>query len=339
LAGEAENESGGRATGTRQAREGSAPSLAPAPALPDPREAEPPIDEGETEKERLTTVTIRTCPNPVFVIGSPRSGTSVLPWSLAHHSDFWTSHETEFIHGLFGEGQPEHVYKTLCSKEPGFITHHGVYRKEFFGALGLGINALISSRSEGRRWIDQSPGYTTMAWLLADMFPGSYFIHVLRDGRAVVNSMLHFADVDGQANAENLPEWATDFDAAVETWRHYVGEALEFCSSKPDRSLTVKNEDLVERPEEEFEKILTFLGASNNTEPAQFFRTSRINSSFGQEIWGSGKVAEKKGEVIRRGSAAKAWRDWSAEQRATFTEVAGDLLQSLGYPAELEGED
>jgi hypothetical protein len=178
-----------------------------------------------------------------------------------------------------------------------------------------------------------------MAYMLADMFPGSSFIHVLRDGRAAVNSMLHFADLmDRQTEKGSLPEWATGFEVAVGTWRTYVEAALAFCSDNPERGLTVKNEDLVERTEEEFERILTFLNVSYNPDPANFFRTSRINSSFGEEIWGSGKAAGKKGEDIRRGTAVNAWRNWSAEKRGTYTQVAGDLSQRLGYPAELEGE-
>ena len=280
----------------------------------------------------LTTVTVRTCPNPVFVIGSPRSGTSVLPWSLAHHWEFWTSGETEFIHAFFDQGNA--VYKALCGKSRTFIPSNGVSQLEFFSSLGLGINALISHYSGGRRWVDQSPGYTTMAWILADMFPGAQFIHVLRDGRSVVNSMLHFGD-----RAADLPErqplqpWATDFDAAVKTWSHYVEFALDFCARNPDRTLTVKNEDLVEYAEDEFKKIFTFLGAPQNSQAAEFFRSSRVNSSFGPLVWGTpGEETGKRSEDIPRATAADAWRDWSPEQRATFTEIAGDLLQHLGYP-------
>ena len=151
----------------------------------------------QTTGDLLTTVTVRTCPNPVFVIGSPRSGTSVLPWSLAHHWDFWTSGETEFIHAFFDQGSA--VYKALCEKKRTFIPTNGVGHEEFFSSLGLGVNALISSRSNGQRWIDQSPGYTTMAWVLADMFPGAQFIHVLRDGRSVVNSMAYAGIGNGQS--------------------------------------------------------------------------------------------------------------------------------------------
>ena len=40
------------------------------------------------------------CPNPVFIIGSPRSGTSILAWALAQHSRLWTSGEVHILHSL-----------------------------------------------------------------------------------------------------------------------------------------------------------------------------------------------------------------------------------------------
>ena len=48
----------------------------------------------------------------------------------------------------------------------------------------MGANALFSSRSGGKRWIDQTPYYVFMTEVLVRMFPG-LFLHVLRDGRNV----------------------------------------------------------------------------------------------------------------------------------------------------------
>ena len=69
-----------------------------------------------------------------------------------------------------------------------------VSREEFLASVGMGINALITSRSGGRRWIDHTPLYTLIVDTLAEVFPGASFIHILRDGREVVHSMLDFAD-------------------------------------------------------------------------------------------------------------------------------------------------
>ena len=38
----------------------------------------------------------------VFIIGCPRSGTSVFSWALAAHPNFWTSAESDYLADLFG---------------------------------------------------------------------------------------------------------------------------------------------------------------------------------------------------------------------------------------------
>lgn len=301
-------------------------------------------DDGDGRPDLLATLAVTICPNPVFVIGSPRSGTSIVPWSLAHHPDFWTSRETYFISMLFGGDRPvgnaDEIYEAMRENQTTFLSHHDVSKREFLSSLGLGINALISRRSEGRRWVDQTPGYTGMAYVLAEMFPGAHFLHILRDGRSVVNSMLHFGDLlDRQQEGVAPPEWAGDFDESLRTWTTYVESALEFCAVYPDRALTVRNEDLLEHPEGEFERIFTFLGASYHQDPANFFRTSRINSSFGPLVWGS--PAEQhvgsRGERIRVGNAADAWHEWNDEQRSSFIDDAGELMRRLGYFTEPAG--
>lgn len=45
------------------------------------------------------------CSSPVFVIGSPRSGTTPWPAGLGEHSRLWTSHESYFVNGLYGQGR------------------------------------------------------------------------------------------------------------------------------------------------------------------------------------------------------------------------------------------
>jgi sulfotransferase family protein len=325
LADEPHNGSGEGLTGTQQGH-------MPARTLAPPRVAANAAIDMESCDDLLDTIEVRICPNPVFVIGSPRSGTSVLPWALAHHWDFCTSQETEFLHGIFGRADA--VYRGAC-REPGtFITEHNVSFAEFFSSLGLGANALISSRSNGKRWIDQTPGYTTMAWVLRAMFPGASFIHMIRDGRAVVNSMVHFGDRhDGPgAGSAELPGWATDFGVAVETWKHYVEFALDFGARNPGLCLNVKNENLVTRTEAGFERIFAFLGAPNNGEPAEFFKSSVVNSSFEPLVWGRGDGAASLPPEAPHPRAELAWRDWSDEQRTTFTDIAGELMKSLGYP-------
>jgi hypothetical protein len=228
------------------------------------------------------------CPDPIFIIGSPRSGTSILAWSLAHHNQLWTSKEAHILYELFGEGYLEEALQRAKFRPDGsWLQEEGVEKGEFLYYLGLGLNALYTSRSRGRRWIEQTPSYTMIADLLIDMFPGALFLHALRDGRRVVNSMINFANryADGlganYARSGLLPQWATaDFREACKTWSMFVESSMEFCVRNPTRCLTVVNEELVVNPHKGFREICSFLCIPYNTQPARFFHSARINSSY-----------------------------------------------------------
>ena len=282
--------------------------------------------------------TLQICPNPVFIIGSPRSGTSVLAWSLAEHSRLWTSKETDFLHELFGRAEAVGAMERAASRPETWLEHHAVSRAEFLFFLGSGINALVTNRSEGRRWIDQTPLYTLMTDTLAEMFPGAYFVHILRDGRNVVHSMIHFAERFGPAlrDSGHLPEWASSMQAAARTWRSFVERADDFCGRHPDRAVTVRHEAICRDPEGQLGRLLEFLGEENEPRPAEFFRTSRINSSFQPLVWGGRGAAGDEARLARDDRLNDPWALWSAADRRTVEGEMGDLLSRLGYPSSAE---
>jgi hypothetical protein len=250
-----------------------------------------------------------TCTGPIFVIGSPRSGTSVLAWALAQHSQFWTSAESDILYHLYGHGQADRAFRLAVERPDGsWIQKQNVGRAEFMSHVGLGINALFTSRSQPKRWVDQSPTYTLMVETLGDMFPDAFFLHILRDGRQVVNSMI---------KSGFGTKWSSDFREACRTWAHFVRLAMGFCESHPTRCLTVVNEELVEDPPKTFRRIFDLVGAPYEGGPAEFVRTNRINSSY----------AERPASVPGSPTAHEdRWKAWTPEQCRTFLDEAGPTL-------------
>jgi hypothetical protein len=264
---------------------------------------------------------------PIFVLGAPRSGTSMLAWALAQHPAFWTSGESLFIYDLFGEGQLAMAFdRTTGRSGESFLTLAEVSKSELCAYIGRGIDALYLSRSGGRRWIDHTPHYALMVNTLADMFPGGKVLHILRDGRRVVHSMLHFLDRlpsetrEATIEAGLAPPWATDFTTACETWATYVAELKRFERASPDRCMTVENERLVEDPHGEFARILGFLEVEGNPAPAEYFSTHRFNSSFQPD-------PDKK---MTTGDLTEPWQEWSDERVRIFEDVRLQLPPSVG---------
>lgn len=273
------------------------------------------------------------CPEPVFIIGSPRSGTSILGWALAQHSEFWTEAESDIFFYMLVDGRLERAFETSMLRPDGsWLGNHGVDLEQFLAYVGLGLNALFTWTSRGRRWVDQTPANTSVVDRLAAMFPGARFIHMLRDGRRVVHSMINFHHAIGDEKAveqwemaARMPTWASDFDNACETWARFTGIAADFAHEHPDRTFTVTNERLTAEPEAAMHDVLAFLGVRQQPGPAELLRTQRINSSFAAS-----------GRSTQSPTLAEPWLDWLPEQRSTFMTHASERMVSCGLVDEAE---
>jgi hypothetical protein len=263
------------------------------------------------------------CADPVFIIGSPGSGTSILAWALVQHSSgFWSLNESHILWTLFADGNVEKAFdRARRAHSDGWLSKEDVELGEFLQCLGLGLNALFTSRSQGKRWIDYTPTYTRIVDIIANMFPGALFVHALRDGREVVNSMTHFLDVPGH-NPRQTPAWP-DFRHACRTWRTYTQAAMDFCARNPGRCLTAVHGQLVANPHDGFRKIHEFLGVPHEDGPVDYFQSSRIDSIF--------QSSEE-----ARTRALDPCAEWSQKERMIFYWEAGPKLLEYGLTTKEE---
>lgn len=273
--------------------------------------------------------TVEISSSPVFIIGSPRSGTTILARSLAEHSAFWTSEESHFLSRLVESA--EDIYSSgIGGHLQSWIWAQGVGRAEFLSYLGTGVNALFTSRSNGGRWVEHTPYYLEIAPTLAEMFPEARFIHMLRDGRRVVHSMLHMLDrprvVVGRARSRGprAGRWGQDFGSACRLWVASVQAARAFVAEHPARARTMVHERLVADPEAGLRELFDFLDVEWEAGAVELFRGRRLNSSFGED-----------GE-LEPAPDPEPWLRWSPEQRALFAAEAGGTLVACGFAGEDE---
>lgn len=267
---------------------------------------------------------VRICPNPVFIFGSPRSGTTVLAWALAQHSHFWTSGESYFLHEQFARklNAKETYARAASLSTEGWLQRENVTETEYLAFLGIGVNALFTNRSRDKRWVDHTPHYALMAGILAEMFPGAKFIHILRDGRKVVNSMQAFQNrVVRKQMASDIkdmfvPSWASDFRNACQTWRDYVEASMDFAARMPEQCLTINLDLLSADSQDGFAKITRFLGEHPEEKVATYYENNRLNSSFGPG-----------------GAPNNPWQAWSLEQRLIFLGEAGATMLKYNLAA------
>jgi len=271
--------------------------------------------------------TFAYCPDPVFVIGAPRSGTTALGKALGRHRRFYAGDETLFLVDLFGGSRAEATYDRWAGRpSSSWLRREQVSRDDFLAALGLGINALFTAGSEGRRWVDHTPGNTLIAATLRGLFPGARFLHILRDGREVVQSMINVSRTlpgdraEQMRQAEFLPDWTREFRAACETWLAHVRAATDFGRVHPGRCLVVRHRELEKNPAATIAAVLDFLGEPFEERPVGFLSRHRFNSSFVPP--GGCRAAD-----YRRPDPRATWTD---EEKALFAELCAADMEALG---------
>ncbi len=279
--------------------------------------------------------TIEICPDPVFIIGAPRSGTTALAKSLAQHSHFWAPNESEIFEDLFkpGSSVDDAYNRGVRYLRPGFITAEAVSKAEFVACIGSGVNALFTQRSRGRRWIDHTVRNTLYAHELGEAFPGARFLNIVRDGRRCVHSTLHYRNRLGKVDANRLlPEgwlapWARDFREACRIWARFVTAATTFATKNPARCLTLNHEDLITSSHDAFERIYAFLDVPAYEVPPAFIKSARINTSF-----------PEKREFETDATREKSWLHWTLGQKFIFIDEALPAMVECGVFTQAEAD-
>src|SRR5712691_2615187 len=176
---------------------------------------------------------------PIFIVGSPRSGTSILTWCLGQHPNIFPVPESNWM-GEFAANIAMCYQIGTARGDRTILSGMDIPRDEFFANFGRSINDLIlahrkdlnrkrkmtrPSSDPKLRWVDGTPEYSLHIYGLRKLFPEALFVHILRDVTSVVRSMLNFHRVTGIQLVANEEEaykyWLRMVSACVKAERAY----------------------------------------------------------------------------------------------------------------------
>ena len=208
-------------------------------------------------------------PRPIFVVGCPRSGTTMLQLMLHAHRRIAVPPETRFLLTAywqrrdFGDlGHPDNrrrLARWIVDRRETRFRDLGLDREQTVarivegpGTLGSALATVFRAYADrfGKpRWGDKRPAYLQNLEVILRLFPDAQIINVVRDGRACVASLRempwHKQDLYGTVAA-----WARAVDDARRAARHLdAGQWHQ-----------VRYEDLVADPATELAAICRFLG-------------------------------------------------------------------------------
>ena len=276
-------------------------SLEPGATHPQYRNGSPSLTADDLFHQRAAL--IEELPAPVFVVGSYRSGTSILTWALGQHPNMWPLPETHWL-PMLGTGavagywigaRPSRSYFRLCDVPiEEYLAYLGCSIDEFmkkttqrrmdrsqFERLHPKKNAAATRPDEafefartlfGRksRWVDGTPENAGHMALLRRLFPAARFICTVRRPTDVIASMIHFDKAGGQA---------TQIREAAEMWRRMTQwTILGARAFGSDAVKFVSYEHVVENPRSRLDQLFDFLGEPRTPQAAVVYE-NRINSS------------------------------------------------------------
>jgi hypothetical protein len=208
--------------------------------------------------------------NPFFIIGSGRSGNTLLRAILFSHRDIAIPPES-YVLGTVVRSFPQISYLnwetvlrmvvSTFANYPEFYTWKTNLEEVFLAGKKLpkknqGLDKIIDlvyrsyieqNKPEARRWGDKTPLNVFHLWWIDRIFPKAQYIHIIRDGRDVVSSYL-------KAGIYKKVE------KTAERWSKSVYFSRNFGNSLVhDRYIEIRYEDLVQNPEKEIKKICVFL--------------------------------------------------------------------------------
>jgi hypothetical protein len=210
---------------------------------------------------------------PIFVVGSPRSGTSILTWCLGQHPNIFPVPESNWM-GEFAINVASSYQIGAARENRTVLSAMDISRTEFFANFGHAINDLIlghreqlerkrdlegtlnrkHSTSEPKaRWVDGTPEYSLHIHGLRKLFPEALFIHIVRDVDSVVRSMLNFHRVAGT-------QLVTSEEQAYKYWLRMVDACLKAEQSYGPRVVyRLQYAALIDNPEAAIRSLLEFV--------------------------------------------------------------------------------
>jgi hypothetical protein len=296
----------------------------------------PDIQEGNSEGR-----TASISQNPyLFVVGTPRSGTTLLKRLLNAHPHIAITRETHWITryfnkriGLSPEGMvtPELIPKLFeYYRFPHLKIRREVLEKLIDQNKQLSYAQFVShifdlyGKIKGKCVVgDKTPSYLRHIPLLHSLWPKCKFVHIIRDGRDVCLSMLNWRL--SHRVADRFSTWKEDpVPTLALWWKWQVGIGLEDGRSLgKDLYYEISYEKLVSNTDDECRKLCLLLGLPYNDTMLQYHK---------------GRTKKESGL-----SANRAWlpptsglRDWKSQMTTDdvkrFEASVGDFLSMLGYP-------
>lgn len=269
---------------------------------------------------------------PIFIVGIPRSGTTLIRAMLSSHPRITISPETHYLSiwmrrlGHLDVGCPqgfEAFWREFVQTDQ--FSHLDIdpdtTRTRILGYGPVTHRTIFTGLMEGfagkmgkPRWGEKTPRHYLHIDTLLEWFPKARVIYLVRDPRAVVSSMLA------------TPWGGRDTEISVQEWLQCLRIMGKW--EEDERVHVVAYEQLVSDPEQQLRRICRFLDEEYS--PAMGDRSQADLLLEKRQGWARQAVAEAL-KPLSQDSITKWRSNLSGYQVAVIEHLARREMLSLGY--------
>lgn len=244
-------------------------------------------------------------PAPVFIVGLPRSGSTLIEQMLASHSRIEGTRELPAIERLVAELQ----HREVGGDDPGYPGVLAELGREEFRRLGSRYLQEAGAYRRGKPlFIDKMPNNFLHLGLIRLILPSAKIIDVRREPMACCFSNLKQLFASGQEFSYSMQSMARHYRSYLELMRHWDAVL-------PGRVLRIWYEDVVDDAEAGVRRMLDFCEVDFEPSCVEFHRTMRHISTASSE--------QVRQPIFRSGLSQ--WRNYEA-WLGPLKDALGDAL-------------
>ncbi len=276
----------------------------------------------------------------LFIVGRPRSGTTLLRMLFDAHPNVVVPPECQFAVNLYGKYGKKNFW-TEKDLDNFFVDIQKQWRIEMwnldFPQLHKNLHGMDGNHSYGdickvvyatyqslflkekiQLFGDKNPGYSIYTKRLGRIFPGARFIYINRDYR---DNYVSIKGVGFDLPIPSLP---------AQKWKYFYKKIHKDSLMRPESYCFIRYEDLVAQPEETMRKLCAFAGISYYAQSLNFHEQKenftktyppgilqKYHSGILQKV-NSGRVGMWKNELTNR-------------QVMLLDQTLGPMAEQAGY--------
>ncbi len=242
----------------------------------------------------------------IFVVGSPRSGTTLLQRILTVHGELFSieketgifSYQNIFTRKHFGLSQEE--TKSLLKESKDVV--------DFFSKSV----EVLEIKNLGKRFVEKTPQHVMYLPFILKHFPKSKIVHVIRDGRDCFCSSLKHPNIPQKRSVKVFANY----------WKKCIRRGYK-CAGLANY-YEIFYEELASNPESELQNLMTFLNLDfqeQQLDPAYLSADKRSNN----------EVFKRLKEPINPSSVGRWRNELSEYEKRVFVKIAGKELKKKNY--------